>query len=104
MRARIATECIILIALIGIPAAGWGDANRFTYLDESDPYYVSGSFPKLLTPQWIGEPDVEAAIFLSIDDMREAEKYESYLRPILNRLQAIDGRAPVSILTCSILL
>ena len=36
---------------------------------------------------------------LAIDDMRDPAKYEAYLRPILNRLKAIDGRAPVSIMT-----
>ena len=30
--------------------------NRLTYLDEPcDPYYVGQSFPKLITPQWVGE-------------------------------------------------
>ncbi len=36
---------------------------------------------------------------LAIDDMRDPARYEAYLRPILNRLKAIDGRAPVSIMT-----
>jgi hypothetical protein len=78
------------------------DANRLTYLDESDPYYVHAKFPKLITPQWVGEPGVEAVITLAIDDMRGHEKWETYLRPILERLKKIDGRAPVSIMTCSI--
>jgi hypothetical protein len=78
------------------------DGNRLTYLDESDPYYVHLKFPKLITPQWIGEEGVDAAIVLAIDDMRGHEKWETYLRPILERLKKIDGRAPVSIMTCSI--
>jgi len=78
------------------------DGNRLTYLDESDPYYVHGRFPKLITPQWIGEEGVDAAIVLAIDDMRGHEKWEAYLRPILERLKQIDGRAPVSIMTCTI--
>ncbi len=77
-----------------------GDANRLTYLDESDPYYVSREFARLTTPQWIGEPGVEAVVVLAIDDMREVAKYESYLRPILERLKKIDGRAGLSIMTC----
>ena len=36
---------------------------------------------------------------LAIDDMRDTAKYEAYLRPILNRLKAIDGRAALSIMT-----
>ncbi|MCD6051900.1 MAG: hypothetical protein K0Q55_3309, partial [Verrucomicrobia bacterium] len=30
-------------------------ANRLTYLDENDPFYVHREFPKLITPQWVGE-------------------------------------------------
>ena len=72
--------------------------NRLTYLDEDDPFYPHRDFPKLITPQWVGEPGVEAVVILSIDDMRETPKYEAFLRPILNRLKQIDGRAPVSIM------
>ena len=36
----------------------------------SDPYWPTAGSAKLITPQWIGEPEVEAAILLSIDDMR----------------------------------
>src|SRR5438309_2907006 len=78
------------------------DANRLTYLDELNPYYVHRSFPKLITPQWVGEEGVEAVVILAIDDMRGHEKWETFLRPILNRLKRIDGRAPVSIMTCQI--
>ncbi len=76
--------------------------NRLAYLDELDPYYPHAKFPKLITPQWIGEDGVEAAVILAIDDMREPAKYEAFLRPILRRLQKIDGRAPVSIMTCKV--
>ncbi len=75
------------------------DGNRLVYLDEGDPYHVGLSFPKLTTPQWVGEDGVEAVVVLAIDDMRDPAKYEAYLRPILDRLKAIDGRAPVSIMT-----
>jgi hypothetical protein len=75
------------------------DVNRFAYLDTLDPYYVSLDFPRLETPQWIGEEGVDAAIFLSIDDMRTHENYEEFLRPVLERLKQIDGRAPVTIFT-----
>ncbi len=78
-------------------------ANRLTYLDEFlDPYYVGLNFPKLTTPQWVGEPGVHAVVVLAIDDMRDTKRYEAFLRPILNRLKQIDGRAPVSIMTCTI--
>ena len=45
----------------------------------------------------MGEPGVEAVVILAIDDMRDPQKYETFLRPILDRLKQIDGRAPVSI-------
>lgn len=80
-------------------AAGAADANRLAYLDDPSPFWPRPDSPRLTTPQWIGEPGVEAAVVLAIDDMREPEKYEAYLRPILDRLKRIDGRAPVSIMT-----
>ncbi len=72
--------------------------DRLSYLDSSDPFYVNRNFPKLTTPQWVGEAGVEAVVVLAIDDMREVTKYETVLRPILERLKKIDGRAPVSIM------
>src|SRR5580704_3388297 len=92
------------LALLGLAlsltsAVHAGDGNRLVYLDEDNPYYVGRDFPKLITPQWVGEPGVEAVIILAIDDMKEYKQYEAFLRPILKRLQQIDGRAPVSIMT-----
>jgi len=83
-------------------SAARSDGNRLTYLDELNPYYVSRQFPRLVTPQWVGEDGVEAVVVLAIDDMRDPPKYEAYLRPILQRLKQIDGRAPVSIMTCNV--
>ena len=74
-----------------------GDANRLTYLDAGSPFHVGRHFPKLTTPQWVGEPGVDAVVTLGIDDMSSSARYEQFLRPILERLQRIDGRAPVSI-------
>jgi len=68
----------------------------------SDPFYPNAAFPKVTTPQWIGEPGVEAVVILAIDDMSDTAKYETFLRPILNRLKQIDGRAPLSIMTCKV--
>ncbi len=97
---------VLLAALLlpGRPAELWaGDANRLTYLDDfCNPYYAHREFPKLTTPQWIGEDGVEAVVTLGIDDMRAVDKYEAFLRPILDRLKAIDGRAALSIMTCQI--
>jgi putative membrane-bound dehydrogenase-like protein len=78
------------------------DDNRLTYLHGFNPYYVGRDYPKLITPQWVGEDGVEAVVILGIDDMRDPKKYEAFLRPILNRLKKIDGRAPLSIMTCNV--
>ena len=108
--ARLGLRCLLGAILSGAFFSGAGlqsesvlaDGNRLAYLDGSDPYYVSESFPKLSTPQWIAEDGVDAVIVLSIDDLRSVERYEEYLRPILERLKRIDGRAPVSIMTCTL--
>src|SRR6516225_11386253 len=99
---RLRSSSVLAVALLVPLTVRAADGNRLTYLDENDPYYVSRTFPRLITPQWIGEEGVEAVVVLAIDDMREPEKYEKYLRPILERLKQIDGRAPVSIMTCKI--
>ncbi len=83
------------------------DSTRFVSVPDPDayrdqftnPYWPSITSPKLTTPQWIGEDGVEAAAVLSIDDMREIEPYKSFIEPILQRLETIDGRAPLSIYT-----
>jgi hypothetical protein len=94
--------CWLVVLLSGLSGHA-ADGNRLTYLDEfCDPYYVGRDFPKLITPQWVGEEGVEAVVVLAIDDMRDTAKYEAYLRPILERLKKIDGRAPVSIMTCNV--
>lgn len=94
--ARIA---LLLVLAVASSAAG-ADANRLVYLDDFlEPYYVHRDFPKLTTPQWVGEPGVEAVLVLAVDDMRDPAVYEQFLRPILDRLKQIDGRAAVSIMT-----
>ncbi|MFL2869227.1 MAG: PVC-type heme-binding CxxCH protein [Pirellulaceae bacterium] len=95
------TSSVALLIAFGLTLAT-AQADRFNYLEDHNPYYVGLDFPKLTTPQWIGEEGVDAVVILSIDDMRNSATYESYLRPILERLKQIDGRAPVSIFTNSI--
>lgn len=80
-----------------IPAPAESAGNRLAYLDDPNPFHVGLHFPKLATPQWVGDPRVEAVVTLGIDDLRQTAPYEAFLRPILTRLQRIDGRAPVSI-------
>ncbi len=77
-RAMLATAAALLSLTITPLAAGAPpDANRLTYLDGSDPYYVGRGFARLTTPQWVGEPGVEAVVILGIDDMRAPEPYEA---------------------------
>src|SRR6516162_5183447 len=96
---RLRSSSVLAIALLVPLTVRAADGNRLTYLDENDPYYVSRTFPRLVTPQWVGEEGVEAVVILAIDDMRDPAKYEQFLRPIVQRLKRIDGRAPVSIMT-----
>jgi putative membrane-bound dehydrogenase-like protein len=100
MRLLLSASLLSLLLPAAAPAQSAG--NRLAYLDECDPYYVSRKFPKLITPQWVGEEGVEAVVILGIDDLREPKRYEAFLRPILRRLKQIDGRAPVSIMTNSL--
>src|SRR5262249_33404138 len=100
MRSHLLLAALLLLSLAN--ALHGGDGIRLTYLDGSDAYCPHRTFPKLTTPMWVGEDGVEAVVILSIDDMRGHEKWEAFLRPILRRLKEIDGRAPVSIMTCQI--
>ena len=79
------------------------DAVPFADTDPASPWYPHRDFPHLKTPEWAGDAETKAVIVLAIDDMRDSAKYEQYLRPILNRLKQIDGRAPLSIMTNQIL-
>jgi putative membrane-bound dehydrogenase-like protein len=92
-----------LITLVSLaPSLFAADANRLTYVDSAEPFHVGAHFPKLTTPQWVGDTNVEVVVTLGIDDMRESARYEAFLRPILDRLKRIDGRAPVSIFCNSV--
>ncbi len=91
---------VFLALLFPLPAAA-ADGNRLAYLDTLSVYHPGRHFPRLITPQWVGDRDVEAVVVLAIDDMRGHEQWERYLRPILERLKKIDGRAPVSIMSCT---
>ncbi len=77
--------------------------NRLAYLDDPwNPFWPGRDSPRLITPQWIGEDGVDAAIVLSIDDLRETGPYEAFLEPARKRLMAEFGRTPLSILVNSV--
>lgn len=94
-----AAVCLPAVAAEPSTAKKPPDGNRLTYLDEVNPWYPHRGLAKLTTPQWIGEEGVDAVVVLAIDDMRGHEKWEAFLRPIIERLKQIDGRAPISIMT-----
>ncbi|MEI8022064.1 MAG: hypothetical protein WCH39_27895, partial [Schlesneria sp.] len=91
---------VLILVVQGIGADVLGQPTTSDISNEV--WFPNKDFPKLLTPQWVGEEGVECVVVLAIDDMRESFKYEAYLRPILQRLKGIDGRAPVSIMTCAV--
>ena len=94
---------ILLGCLIPALATAGEVGNRLRYLDEpANPYWVNRATARLVTPQWIGDNGVEAVIVLAVDDMADTARYESFLRPILDRLKQIDGRSPLSIMTKSV--
>src|SRR5262245_20845175 len=103
LAAIIACEAIAGIGIVpAVIAAPPTSANRFAHLDTSDPFYVSSATANLTTPQWIGEPGVDAVVVLAIDDLRDPPQWEAYLRPIINRLKHHAGHASVSIMTCKV--
>jgi len=92
----------VLLFAWSLTAAAAAAAPSVVNLDADSPYYPKRTYPKLITPEWVGEAGVDAVVILAIDDMRDHRRYETVLRPILERLKQIDGRAPVSIMTCKI--
>jgi len=90
--------CLLSQAAVGLWAAEPPDL-RALELDPANPWHPHAGSPRLLTPEWAGDQTTQAVIVLAIDDMRDPAKYESWLRPVLNRLKQIDGRAGLSIMT-----
>ena len=83
----------VAVTLMGATSAH-APRHDLSHLDPHNPYHVGLDTPKLTTPQWVGEPGVDAVVILGIDDMRDPGRYEAFLRPVLQRLKKIDGRAP----------
>ena len=95
--------CLASIVLAGAGHADGG--NRLAFLDSpNDPYFVGLNTARLAVPQWVGEPGIDVVYVASIDDLSAGGTggFESFLRPILNRMKQVDGRAPVSIFATSV--
>ncbi len=96
-------KLLILVVALSTGNVVLAQSDSVSWLDEyAEAYHPKRESPVLSTPQWVGEEGVDAVVTLAIDDMRDTAKYEAYLRPILDRLKQIDGRAPVSIMTCNV--
>ncbi|HEY4312829.1 MAG TPA: polysaccharide deacetylase family protein [Pirellulales bacterium] len=80
------------------------NADRLNYLYGVNPYYVSGAFAKLTTPQWLGEKGVDAVVVLAIDDLRpkDQKKYSDYLAPVIQAMQGLRPAGTMSIMACSV--
>lgn len=99
------TRCALLaLAWIGCLHGQTDPTIRAAHPGSGDPFWPGLDTPRLVTPHWIGEDGVEAAVILAIDDMREntLSKYEAFLRPVLDELKKDGGRAPLSIMTCTV--
>ena len=95
---------VLLVLFLWTASCVSQDGNRLVYLDAySDLNYPSTDFPKLVTPQWIGETGIQAAVIIAGDDLtpQNLDRYERFLRPAMARLQQIDGRAPISLFATS---
>ncbi|MFP6768609.1 MAG: polysaccharide deacetylase family protein, partial [Planctomycetaceae bacterium] len=101
-RKTLLTHGLVVLLMLIYTSKLTAQGNRLAHLAENNPYHVGLESPKLITPQWVGEKGVEAVVILAIDDMRDPARYEAFLRPVLQRLKKIDGRAPVSIMTNSV--
>ena len=83
-RARQLGQALGLLAVFcttTTPGLSQSAANRLAYLDGEDPFYVDLDFPKLTTPQWVGDNGVQAVVTLGIDDMREPVSYTHLTLP-----------------------
>ena len=49
------------------------DGNRLAYLDGHDIYYPHTKFPKLITPQWVGEDGVDLQSAFGGDTHRQSD-------------------------------
>ena len=101
MRWTLARLCAAIAVFFICPDNSQAE-DRLTLVETTSPYYPNLRHAKFTTPQWVDEDGVDAVIVLAIDDMRDPAKYEQYLRPIVQRLKQIDGRAPVSIMSNSV--
>ncbi len=89
---------LALVCSAGSIDAVWaGDANRLVELDGETSWTGRPGEPKLITPQWVGEAGVECVVLLGVEADGVLAEWEPVVRPIVERLKQIDGRAPLSL-------
>ena len=78
----------LLVLVLFLPVQG-AEGNRLAHLDEpNNPWQFDQQSAKLITPQWIGEDEVEGVAVLAIDDMSgDGQHFRNYLAPIIERLK-----------------
>ena len=105
MRAVVFAFCALSAWSLSVQAAPGSPGNRLTHLDDPSPFTVDANSPRITTPMWLGEEGVEAAVILSIDDMREESvtRYRDFIAPILAKLKEIEGYSPLNIFTNEVL-
>ena len=88
---------LLCLAVASVALAGRRQSVDLSRLGRS--VLCLARFPQADHAAMGGRAGRRGRVILAIDDMRGHEKWEAYLRPILERLKQIDGRAPVSIMT-----
>ena len=88
--------------LFSIPSRAAVEGNRLTYLDGDDPFYVGVKFSKLVTPQWVGEPGVEAVVTLANTDHGAHAPFAYALAATATRTRAISLAGPLPRELCPI--
>ena len=58
---------------MGRAVAGASVGSRLAYLVETDPYHPDTDFPKLTTPMWVGEDDVESSSKVTSHVLKDRE-------------------------------
>ncbi len=89
---------LALVCSAGSIDAVWaGDANRLVELDGETSWTGRPGEPKLITPQWVGEAGIECVVLLGVEADGVLAEWEPVVRPIVERLKQINGRAPLSL-------
>jgi hypothetical protein len=86
------------LALVCWANAVWAaDANRLVELDGETSSTGRTVRPRLTTPQWVGEEGVDCVVLLGLEAEGTLAEWQPVVRPVVERLKQIEGRAPLSL-------